>query len=205
MLFAVADCTGHGVPGALVGMACTNALDRAVRELGYDQPSDILETARQFLLEAFMHSPADVNDGMDICLCALRALPGPQEDGAVAEVSFAGGNRPLWIVRRESGELEVRRTDRQPVGRHGRMEPYNQYVARLWKGDVLHLFTDGFTDQFGGADGRKFGLPAMRTLVQSLATLPMEEQGEALRQAFEEWKGGQEQVDDLCMMGVRIM
>ena len=109
VLFAVADCTGHGVPGALVSMACTNALDRSVRELRFTAPAEILETNTQFVMEAFQRNPTGLTDGMDICLCSLRyfrpVVDGKQADGAFAELDFAGANRPLWILRKATGEV----------------------------------------------------------------------------------------------------
>jgi len=208
VLFAVADCTGHGVPGALVSMACTNALDRAVRELGFTDPTDILETARQFVMEAFQRSQNGMNDGMDIALCSLSYFPpgtdALQPDGAVAELHFAGGNRPVWVLRKASGAMEVLRTDRQPVRQHGRSMPFSRHRTRLMLGDVVYLFTDGFVDQFGGTQGRKFGNNAFRELLLAVQDKPMEEQGKAIAQAVLDWQGDQEQVDDRCMMGVRI-
>lgn len=208
VLFAVADCTGHGVPGALVSMACTNALDRAVRELGFTDPTDILETARQFVMEAFQRSQNGMNDGMDIALCSLSYFPPGTDalhpDGAVAELHYAGGNRPVWVFRQASGVMEVLRTDRQPVRQHGRTRPFSRHRTRLMFGDVIFLFTDGCVDQFGGAQGRKFGSNAFRELLVAVQGKPMEEQGEAIAQALQVWQGDQEQVDDRCMMGVRI-
>jgi serine phosphatase RsbU (regulator of sigma subunit) len=208
VLFAVADCTGHGVPGALVSMACINALDRSVRELQFTHPAEVLETTTQFVQEVFQRSANGMSDGMDICLCSLRYIPlqgnDGSEDGAMAILEFSGANRPLWVLRNSTGRIEVYGTDRLPVGHKGRDLGFTGHCIRLMAGDTIFLFTDGITDQFGGPAGRKFGHKALKELFISVRDLPMHEQGYAIVKALEEWRGDHEQIDDMCLMAVRI-
>jgi serine phosphatase RsbU (regulator of sigma subunit) len=208
VLFAVADCTGHGVPGALVSMACINALDRSVRELQFTHPAEVLETTTQFVMEVFQRSASGMSDGMDICLCSLRYVPlqggERSEDGAMAILEFAGANRPLWVLRNDTGSIEVHGTDRHPVGHKGRDLGFTGHCIRLMADDTIYIFTDGITDQFGGPDGRKFGHKALKELFTSVRHLPMHEQGLMIVKALEDWRGGQEQIDDMCLMAVRI-
>lgn len=207
ILFAVGDATGHGIPGALVGMACITALDRSVRELGYVRPAEILDTVRQFVSEAFFRNSDAMSDGMDCCVCSLSYLPmdhpvGPGDP--IAELHYAGANRPLLLLRADGDEVEVFRTDRISVGYDGGTTPFTERSLMLKEGDTLYLLTDGFTDQFGGAKDRKYGMQALRELLVRIRRSPMDQQAREVRDAFEAWKGGTEQLDDACMMAVRV-
>lgn len=192
ILFAVADCTGHGVPGAMVSVICNDSLNRAVREYGLCEPAKILDKVRVLVLEEFMQSDEEVKDGMDIALCLL--------DGY--HLKFAGANNPLWIIR--NGELLETKGDKQPVGRFDNYNPFKCHSFRLEKGDILFLFSDGFVDQFGGEKCKKFKAKAFRSLLMGIRYLPMEEQRVFIEKTFDDWKGKLEQIDDVCVMGVRV-
>lgn len=198
LLFAAADCTGHGVPGAMVSVMCNNALNRAVREFKKIQANEILEKTRELLIQEFSKSENLMKDGMDISLCSLNMDSN--------ELSWAGANNPLWIIRETNGVPEVieHKADKQPVGNHIVMNSFTNHVIQLQKGDFIYVFTDGLPDQFGGPKGKKFKISQLRSLLLEIYTLPMSDQYQSLVNAFEAWKGDLEQVDDICIIGVRI-
>lgn len=197
LLFAVADCTGHGVPGAMVSVVCHNALNRAVREFGMTSPGDVLNKARELIYEQFAKSESNVRDGMDIALVSMKT--GENTD---RNLQFCGANNPLWIVRGE--EIIELKAMKQPVGKHENMKPFETQLAELQKGDLIYLFSDGYSDQFGGDNGKKFKSSSLKKLLLSIKEMSMSEQRTQLEQTFDSWKKGFEQIDDICLIGVRI-
>jgi serine phosphatase RsbU (regulator of sigma subunit) len=198
VLFAAADCTGHGVPGAMVSVVCNNALNRSVRELGITDPGEILNKARSIVVEEFEKSDEEVKDGMDIAICSLEGN----------KLEYAGANNPLWIIRK--GELIETKADKQPIGHYYDPKPYTTHSFDLEPGDSIYVFTDGYVDQFGGESlpnakpgGKKFKSKAFKELLLSIQDKSMEEQKEILDDAFENWKGSLEQIDDVCVIGVK--
>ena len=194
VLFAAADCTGHGVPGAMVSVVCNNGLNRSVREHGLTDPGRILDTTREIVIREFEKSDEDVKDGMDISLCAL--------DKAAMQLQWAGANNPLWIVR--GGELIEYKGDKQPIGKHELSKPFTTHDITLQAGDMIYIFSDGYIDQFGGANSKKFKAASLKKLLLSVYDDPIGKQQQEIENAFDQWKAGQEQVDDVCMIGVRI-
>jgi serine phosphatase RsbU (regulator of sigma subunit) len=194
VLFAAADCTGHGVPGAMVSVVCNNALNRSVREFGLTEPSKILDKTKEIVIQEFEKSDADVKDGMDIALCAL------QEN----TLYYSGANNPLWIIREGSGIIEEVKSTKQPVGKVDNTKPFENHTVELKKGDSIYIFTDGYQDQFGGEKGKKFKAAKLKELLLNNREKSMEEQLVTLNQTFDKWKGSLEQVDDVCVIGVRI-
>jgi tetratricopeptide (TPR) repeat protein len=192
ILFAAADCTGHGVPGAMVSVVCNNALNRAVREHGLTEPGEILDKTREIVIEEFEKSDEDVKDGMDIALCSLEGN----------KLQYAGAHNPLWIIR--NGEIIETKANKQPIGKFDNPEPYTTHYFELEKGDSVYIFSDGYVDQFGGEKGKKFKTSAFRELLLSIQDKPMEDQKLVIDKAFENWKGNLEQVDDVCVIGVKI-
>ena len=191
-LFAAADCTGHGVPGAMISVVCNNALNRSVREYGLIDPGLILDKTREIVVKEFGKSDKNVNDGMDIALCSIEKN----------KLSYAGANIPLWLYR--NGELFETKANKQPIGNFDNPLPYTTHKFDLLKGDTLYLLSDGFVDQFGGALGKKFKVKALKDLLLSLQDLSMDKQKAFIDDVFEKWKGELDQVDDVCMIGVRI-
>ncbi|MFK7784577.1 MAG: PP2C family protein-serine/threonine phosphatase, partial [Crocinitomicaceae bacterium] len=216
--FAVADCTGHGVPGALVSVVCSNALNRSVREFGIQEPSKILDKTRQLVIEAFAKSGDAVKDGMDISLCSFKVV---SEDQSVDKVIFSGANNPLWIIRKNEylteSELTARSTlqrdsvsliefkgDKQPIGLDDRMSNFSQQEVELFPGDAIYLFSDGFADQFGGENGKKLKYKPFKLLLLQMHAHTGAQQSKKLADFFHEWKGDLEQVDDVCVVGVKV-
>ncbi len=202
VLFAVADCTGHGVPGAMVSVICNNGLNRSVREYGLINPSDILNKTREIVISEFEKSDEDVRDGMDIALCSIKYKVESKKSQTTAILQYAGANNPLWIVR--DHELIDIRPDKQPIGKHFKNSSFTPHSIELKKGDTIYIFSDGYADQFGGPKGKKFMYKPFKNLLLSIQDKDMDDQKEILEQRFNEWKGNLEQVDDVCVIGIRI-
>ena len=191
-LFAAADCTGHGVPGAMVSVICNNALNRSIREHGLVEPGEILDKTREIVIEEFEKSDEEVKDGMDIAICSL--------EGNILQ--YAGAHNPLWIVR--NGKLLETKANKQPIGHFDHPEPYTTHNIELEPGDSIYIFSDGYVDQFGGEKEKKFKAKSFRELLLSIQEKPMEDQKRIIDETFEAWKGDLEQIDDVCIIGVRI-
>lgn len=196
ILFAVADCTGHGVPGAMVSVVCSGAMNRAVKEFGLTSPGPILDKVRDLVIETFEKSESEVKDGMDISLCAL--------DLNTYQLTWAGANNPLWILRNDTQTIEEVKADKQPIGVTDHPKPFTTHQLQLHKDDVVYLSSDGYADQFGGEKGKKLKDANLKKLLLEIYREPMEQQSKQLNEAFEAWRGGLEQVDDVCVIGVRV-
>ncbi|MEO9533547.1 MAG: tetratricopeptide repeat protein [Crocinitomicaceae bacterium] len=198
-LFAVADCTGHGVPGAMVSVICANALNKAVNEMGIYNPSEILEEITKIVVKTFEKSDSELKDGMDISLVKMTAL----ENGNIA-LAYAGANNPLWIVKDNSKELLETKATKRPIGKNAIDTPFVNSTFELSSGDMIYLFTDGYADQFGGEKNKKFKYKTLKNLLIQIANKPVDQQKAILNQTFNQWKGGIEQVDDVCISGIRV-
>lgn len=202
ILLAACDCTGHGVPGAMVSVVCHNALNRVVNEFKKTVPGEILDKACDLVIGTFSSSPegeehhlyneSGVKDGMDVALCAI-------EDDTLL---FSGANNPLWIVR--GGELIELKADKQPVGKFIERKKFGTTRFELQRGDCVYLFSDGFSDQFGGGKGKKFSSARLKNLLLQIGSERPEKQEEIVLQAFAQWKGALEQIDDVMLIGIRF-
>lgn len=197
-LFAVADCTGHGVPGAFVSIAGSNLLTEAVTIHQLRCPSKILHELNKGLAR-MLHQDSridSVRDGMDIALCVFDRKRGV--------VEFAGAFNPMWIIR--NGELMEFDGNKFPVGDYVENDKveFKKIELQIEKGDLLYIFSDGYPDQFGGSLGKKLKYSGFKKILLSLVGLPMKEQKEVLIKEFYNWKGELEQLDDICVMGIRF-
>jgi len=199
ILIAVADCTGHGVPGAMVSVVCNNGLNRSVREHNLIDPGKILDKTREIIVQEFEKSEDHVQDGMDIALCALSTKA---SDQASVSLEYAGANQPLWIIR--DGELIEIKASKQPIGMYDNHSPYQTHQLELQAGDTFYIFSDGYVDQFGGERDKKFKAKAFKELLLEIQKHSMQEQKDLIDEAFESWKGSTDQVDDVCVVGVRV-
>ncbi len=196
---AAADCTGHGVPGAMVSVVCNNGLNRSVREYGILEPGKILDKTREIVIQEFEKSDEIVQDGMDIALISLCKK--------TLELKFAGANNPLWIIttnEQNEAELKEIKPDNQPVGKYDTTIPFKTNVLQLKKNDLIYIFTDGYQDQFGGAKGKKFKTAALKNLLLTIHSLSMDEQQNEILKTFNNWKGSTDQIDDVCIIGIRV-
>ncbi len=191
---AVADCTGHGVPGAMVSMTCSSALSRSVKEFGLRKPSAILEKCRDLIIEAFDEGDLGINDGMDVSLCRLEK--------STNKIQFSGANNSLYIIN--DAAVNVVKADRQPVGRYQHLLPFTNYEITMDKNDTFLIFTDGITDQFGGPKGKKFMYKNFRKIMENHGHLTLTEFQEKILKILKSWQGKLEQIDDICVIGFRV-
>lgn len=196
IFIAAVDCTGHGVPGAMVSLVCSNALKRAVHEFGLKTPSTILDKAKEVIIDTFKMSSNEIKDGMDISLCKIT--------NHNTNIEWAGAHNPLWIYYKNKKQLVEIKADKQPVGLSDSINNFTNHVISLEKGDIVYLFTDGFQDQFGGERNKKLKSTGMKEIINTLATSALDSQKEKLNIAFENWKVNTEQTDDVCMIGIEM-
>jgi transcriptional regulator with GAF, ATPase, and Fis domain len=198
ILFAVVDCTGHGVPGAFMSIIGFNGLNQIVNEYNYTKPSEILTHLNKNISDTLKQKVEDskIRDGMDVAICSIDL------DNNTLE--FAGAFSPLFIVR--EGKVLKTRGDKHPIGNFVGVENYeftNHHIDLL-PNDKIYIFSDGFVDQFGGPSGKKLKYNAFRSLLLDNYDKPMPQQKTAINTFFEEWRKGYEQIDDVCMIGVSI-
>lgn len=194
ILFAVADCTGHGVPGAMVSVVCHSALNRAVKEFNLSSPAKILDKATEIVIETFEKNDSNIKDGMDIALCSFNK----EKD----ELEYAGANNSIYLIK--NGELNEFKSDKQPVGKYVNSKPFTNKQIKLEKNDSIYLFTDGYSDQFGGPKGKKYKYKAFKELLISIHKKAMNEQKQLIYKSFIEWQGNLEQIDDICVVGIKV-
>jgi serine phosphatase RsbU (regulator of sigma subunit) len=190
-----ADCTGHGVPGAFMSMLGVTMLNEIVNGKHILEPDQIIENLRQGIIKSLKQVAEEdsIKDGMDIAVCVV--------DFDKNILWYAGANSPLYHVR--GGELTHYRADKMPVAIHYRMEPFTLHEIDLMKGDAFYIFSDGFADQFGGPNQKKFMSMQLRETLVAMSGVPMLQQGERLNKIFEEWRGDSPQIDDVTLIGVR--
>jgi len=195
-LFAVADCTGHGVPGAFMSIIGHNNLNKIVGEQGIYEPAKILEQLNIEISSTLNRRVDDgpVRDGLDISLCCFH------RDTEVME--FAGAFHPFLLWR--MGELQIFKGDRYPIGSGNLGNKYTNHTVQLLKGDMIYLHTDGIVDQFGGEQGKKYKSVRLRKFLVKIGKMPIAEQRNALIREFETWRTDQEQVDDVLVLGTRL-
>src|SRR5690554_2447394 len=195
IIWSAIDCTGHGVPGAFVSIVGNNTLIRATKEFGLRKPADILDKQRELVIDTFKNEGhQDVKDGMDLALVSL--------DTDTLELEYAGANNSLIIVRNK--EIIEIKADKQPIGEFVKMSPFTNHKIALQKGDCIYLYTDGFVDQFGGKKNKKFKSKPFKELLSNISQLPMQEQNKILQKTLNDWRGEHNQVDDICIFGVKV-
>lgn len=194
LYFAACDCTGHGVPGALVSIVCNVALNRSLNEFAIEKPGEILDKTRELVLKEFENSEDEMKEGMDIAMVRMQGN----------KLMYSGANNPLWIVRHDSLALEEIKGCKQPVGLTNDPIPFRTHETELQSGDCIYVFSDGYPDQFGGPNGKKFKTKAFKDLLVSVHNQPMERQKRIIDATIENWRGGLEQVDDICIIGFKM-
>jgi serine phosphatase RsbU (regulator of sigma subunit) len=215
VIFTVADCTGHGVPGAFMSMIGNSLLNEVVIENKITDAAQILNTLRTNLLKTLQQKGGQSNitrDGMDIALCVW--------DKSTNTIEFAGANNPMYLMRNKvsstistNDDIKVHGDnlveflpDKQPIGyfENKTNEPFHSQRVQLQKGDIVYISTDGYIDQFGGEKGKKFTRRQFRDTLSSLTGKGLEEQKNILDKTIESWKGSTEQTDDICLMGIKF-
>ena len=215
---ALADCTGHGVPGAFMSIIGYTILRQSLKEKNINLPSHTLDFLNKEL-QVFLRqneNKSHIKDGMDIAFCTLNLQS--------QFLSYAGANNPLWIISKQKKMLEINenplfipypdlnndfiiyelKPDKQPIGFGENIKDFTNHTIQLQKGDFLYLFTDGYADQFGGEKGKKFKYKQLAKLLISNVTLDVIDQKACINEAFINWKQTNEQVDDVCIIGIGI-
>jgi len=201
LILAVADCTGHGVPGAFMCMVGNSLLNQIINLERVFEPSKILDLLHQGVQELLKQNETEARDGMDISVCSIDKITGI--------VKYSGALRPAYIFRNNDNKnysFDSFSPDKFAIG--GRqMEGRGNFTAhetKLNRGDTLFLFSDGYPDQFGGPMGKKLMTKKFKEFLHSIQSLSMKEQGQTIEDFFEEWKGNTEQIDDVLVVGIRF-
>lgn len=191
--FAVGDCTGHGVPGAMMSVICTNALNRALNEFNAVYPNEILDKTRELVIKSLKTNHDSVKDGMDIALCAIINNT----------LFYAGANIKLYIVKGD--KLLEYNPDKQPIGIYiNQHQPFTLNKIDISINDQIYLVTDGYVDQFGGDRKKKFKTVQLKKLILTASKSTLNQQKEHFNSVFENWKGTLEQIDDICILGIKF-
>lgn len=191
---AVCDCTGHGVPGALMSVVCFQALQKAIKEFGLVDPGEILGKTREIVITSLNAANQKIHDGMDCSLLAIHKKTGT--------IKWAGANNPLWIVT--ENKLQELKADKQPVAYNERSTDFTTHELKVKYGTTLYMSTDGYSDQFGGPGGKKYKTKTLKHYISTIAHLSPEKQVEKLQQNFYNWKGSLEQVDDVALAVIKM-
>jgi len=210
--FAVVDCTGHGVPGAFMSIIGYNALNKTVEDLKIEQPGEILDNLNYEVNKALGttgNKELVISDGMDISICCI--------DKKTNELSYAGANNSLYLLKNQANKLvglngvlensesifyEVK-SDKMAIGGGDNLKKYHTHTFDIDKGDSVYLFSDGYADQFGGPKGKKFMSKPFKKLILAMQNETMDSQRNVLNKTITEWMGDLEQLDDICIVGVK--
>lgn len=197
IFMAAVDCTGHGVPGALLSLVAYFLLNDIVRSRKITEPSRILDLFDESVSTTLRSDDAGgMKDGMDISLCKINVDR--------REVVYAGAHRPLYVMR--GGALEEIKGDKFPIGGgiFKNQTSFTSTTIKLDRGDSIYFCSDGYADQFGGPKGRKFGTSQFRDLIRKVHAMPMNKASSVFEDQWETWKGAQKQTDDVLLIGVKL-
>jgi serine phosphatase RsbU (regulator of sigma subunit) len=195
--FTVADCTGHGVPGAFMSTLGISTLNEIISNNRSLQANKVLNLLRNKTMKSLHQTgkEGEASDGMDISFCMLN------KDRK--KLQYAGAYNPLFIF--QNGEFKEYKANRMPIGiYYGEEIPFTNYAISVEKGDTVYLFSDGYSDQFGGADGSKYKKSNLKKLLSEIYYRPLAEQRSILEAELAKWQGSMAQVDDITIIGVRI-
>jgi serine phosphatase RsbU (regulator of sigma subunit) len=193
---AVADCTGHGVPGALMSMIGIEVLGKAINEDGLEDPAEILACMDKALEKTFSREKnlgTIIRDGMDIGLCVV--------DTGMKTLEFSGSFIPLYLIR-ENNLTEIK-ADKVIIGMNPSASPFTRNSLALETDDMLYLFSDGYIDQFGGNENKKFMYRRFRYLLMTIHRFPIEDQKSILEENLRSWMGRNQQIDDIMVIGFK--
>jgi serine phosphatase RsbU (regulator of sigma subunit) len=190
---ACVDCTGHGVPGAIVSMIGHNSLNNSINR-GHTATNAILDDLNENIERTFNQNEIGVNDGMDIAIIAYNKNK--------KEIEYSGANMPIFVVRK--GNVIVYKPDKQPIGKFIHRNPFTAQTIELESGDMVYMTSDGLQDQFGGEKNKKFKIRRLKSLMIEMAKQSPEEQLETLSMSYFDWIGNNEQVDDICFIGFKV-
>jgi serine phosphatase RsbU (regulator of sigma subunit) len=198
IIAAAGDCTGHGVPGALMSIMGVSFLNEILSTRGPVRPSRILNLLRERVMKALHQKGLELEnkDAMDMALCVYHPDTG--------ELQYSGANNPLYHVRNKV--LTEIKADKMPVGINAIEESsFTNHTLQLKPGDIVYIFSDGYADQFGGPLDKKFKYGPLKELLIRISDRPMEEQRDELEQVIDTWKGDKDQVDDILIFGIQFV
>ncbi len=196
-IVAAVDCTGHGVPGAFMSLIASELLNQTIKDKDINTPADILQFLNYRIpLALHKNNTENLSDGMDVAVCSI--------DLENMLLYYSGANRPLWIINKEGRLKEYKATKISLGDISGSAPAFENHKIELSPGDTIYLFSDGFTDQFGGPNNKKIGTKQLRELLISYTNMPLLRQKQKLSDFFDSWKGSQEQVDDILIIGIRV-
>jgi serine phosphatase RsbU (regulator of sigma subunit) len=195
--FAVADCTGHGIPGAFMSMLSYGILKSSLNDRNINSAGDVLDYLNKCISQAFHNSESSdkVRDGMDISFCVL--------DNTSKMLQFSGANSKGIIIKKDRTFIELM-PDRQAIGYDEQSSSFNTHYLQMEEGDTIYLFSDGFRDQFGGVNGKKLGYKNFVKKLTEVHTQPLHHQRSNIENYFETWKGSHQQLDDVLLLGIKI-
>lgn len=196
-ILAVVDCTGHGVPGAFMSILGVAFFNEIVLKAGITSPSEILNQLRRLVIKSLHQTGKqdETRDGMELALCVI--------DFNKSILQYSGACRPLYLIR--NSKLEEIKGDPMPIGISWTEDvPFSSKELGFKKDDIIYLFTDGYVDQFGGDKRKKFRSDNFRKYLLDIHTLPMDEQKIALEKNYEAWRGENDQIDDILIVGVKM-
>lgn len=194
LIISAADCTGHGVPGAFMSLLGISFLNEIINRTEVLDAAIILNHLRDNIINALNQGAEhQTKDGMDMVLCVF--------DFEQKFVEFAAANNPLYHVRNK--ELTEYKGDKMPIGLYDDLKPFTKHIIHFEQGDVFYMFSDGYADQFGGNEGKKFKYKPLKDLLISISHLPMNEQYKIVEKTHDDWKGNYFQVDDILLIGIR--
>ena len=197
LIIAVADCTGHGVPGAFMSILGINFLNKIVSNSDTPRANDILNELREHIIEALGQTGKrdEAREGMEMALCVV--------DFKHNMIQFSGAFRPMYLI--SEGELKVIQGDRMPIGIYEEEKvSFSNKEVPFKENDIIYLFTDGYVDQIGGLARKTFKSVRFKKLLKEICRKPLEEQKSILREEHEIWRAGQEQIDDILILGVEL-
>lgn len=196
IIIAAADCTGHGVPGAFMSMLGISLLSEIVNKEFITDAGTILNQLRKEVIRSLSQTGAkgEQKDGLDISLISINTESW--------KCQYAGAHSPLYLI--SNNELKEYKPDQMPISYYQRMDPFTTHEIQLEKGDQLYLFSDGYPDQFGGKNRKKFKYGAFKQLLIKHSQKSMDQQHQALTETIVQWQGKHEQIDDMVMVGLKI-
>jgi serine phosphatase RsbU (regulator of sigma subunit) len=212
IFYATADCTGHGVPGGFMSMLGTALLNEIIDERKIEDCGQVLTLMREKIIQALKQAgDSESKDGMDMVLIKFNKQTLEMEYAAANNSFYLVSNKQLAVgnenckLKTENCQLLEMPCDKMPVGvYHSEVKPFQTFKYQLQKGDIIYTYTDGYADQFGGEKGKKYTYKRLREKLVAISEKPLAEQKVSLESEFENWKGEQEQVDDVCVIGVKI-
>lgn len=201
-IVACSDCTGHGIPGAFMSLIGISLLNEIIFSKGILDTAKILEELRNTIIKGLNpeKNEAGGKDGMDISLISIFK----QTENESIKINFSGANNSMHLISNKTNMQEFK-GDKQPVGYYSNMKPFTQQEITAKKGDTIYLFTDGFADQFGGKSGKKFMSKQLKELLLQISSEPLQQQATTIFQQFTNWQGKLEQVDDVTVIGIKLL